>query len=57
MSTFRGLPVQEENILITRGSQMSFYLVASVLIQKGDNVTFDTQPGKKGTNAINVKVA
>lgn len=26
-------------------------------IQKGDSVTFDTTDGKKGKNAVNVKVA
>jgi GntR family transcriptional regulator/MocR family aminotransferase len=38
MSTYRGLPISANNILLTHGSQMSIYLVASRLISKGDNV-------------------
>jgi CspA family cold shock protein len=26
-------------------------------VREGDNVTFDTQQGKKGLNAVNVKLA
>lgn len=38
MSTYRGLPVSADNILLTHGSQMSIFLVASRLISKGDHV-------------------
>lgn len=34
----RGLKITEENILITRGTMMGLYLVATGLVKKGDNV-------------------
>jgi GntR family transcriptional regulator/MocR family aminotransferase len=37
MQTYRGLPVTADNIMLTHGSQMSIFLVASMLLAKGDN--------------------
>lgn len=34
----RGLKITEENVLITRGTMMGLYLVATGLVKKGDNV-------------------
>jgi GntR family transcriptional regulator / MocR family aminotransferase len=34
----RGMDIQPENILTTRGSQMAFYLVGSALFQKNDEI-------------------
>ena len=34
----RGLNCDPENILITRGGQMSMFLIANILLQKGDNL-------------------
>lgn len=34
----RGLKISEDNILITRGSQMGIFLTAQLLIKKGDHV-------------------
>jgi GntR family transcriptional regulator/MocR family aminotransferase len=34
----RGMPVTDENILITKGAQMAIFMVASLLIKPGDNV-------------------
>lgn len=34
----RGLRISEENILITRGSQMGIYLSAQLLVKKGDSI-------------------
>jgi len=38
LNASRGLQTTYENILITRGSQMALYLVASVLFSKGDTI-------------------
>ncbi len=38
MNSYRGLSIGTDNILITKGSQMSLYLVACCLLSKGDNV-------------------
>lgn len=38
LNTTRGLNIQPENILITRGAQMSIYLAAQLLVQPGDAV-------------------
>ncbi len=34
----RGLNITEDNIMITRGSQMGIYLASKLLIQKGDSI-------------------
>jgi GntR family transcriptional regulator/MocR family aminotransferase len=34
----RGMNIQPENILTTRGSQMAFYLIATALFQKNDEI-------------------
>lgn len=34
----RGLPAQEENVLVTRGSSMSLYLLLRLLLRAGDTV-------------------
>ncbi|RAJ79133.1 GntR family transcriptional regulator/MocR family aminotransferase [Chitinophaga dinghuensis] len=34
----RGLNIREENVMITRGAQMSIYLAAAMIIQKGDHI-------------------
>ncbi|MBV8251259.1 MAG: PLP-dependent aminotransferase family protein [Chitinophaga sp.] len=34
----RGLNIREENVMITRGAQMSIYLAASMVVQKNDNI-------------------
>lgn len=49
LSDTRGLPVSPENIMITRGAQMGFYLSAGLLIQSGDNVIVG-EPGFFGAN-------
>ncbi len=38
MRTYRGLSITSENLLLTHGSQMSIFLVASKLLKYGDNV-------------------
>jgi GntR family transcriptional regulator/MocR family aminotransferase len=38
LNTSRGLQTTEDNIMITRGSQLGLYLLAKVLFAKGDNV-------------------
>lgn len=40
----RGLQVSDENVCITRGSQMGLFLIASLLIQPGDVVVVE-EPG------------
>jgi GntR family transcriptional regulator/MocR family aminotransferase len=64
MNEHRGLAIKPENILVTRGSQMSYYLTAAVLLKKGDHVIV-TSPGYRlasvcyqsfGANIIQVGV-
>lgn len=38
MNQSRGLKTRAENIFITRGSQMSIYLLSHLLLNKGDNI-------------------
>lgn len=38
LNTTRGLKVNKENVLITRGSQMGIYLSSKMILQKGHNV-------------------
>jgi len=38
LNTSRGLRTTEENIFISRGSQMAIYMLAHLLLSKGDNV-------------------
>lgn len=45
----RGLQVTEDEILITRGTQMAIYLTAQLLIRPGDTV-FVPEPGYSGAN-------
>lgn len=42
----RGMQLNEQNICITRGSQMAMYLIAQCLFSKGDNVMIEN-PGYK----------
>ncbi len=42
----RGMQVQEENLCITRGSQMAMYLAAQCLLKEGDEVMVEN-PGYK----------
>lgn len=44
LSDTRGLPIQPENILITKGAQMGIYLAALAVIKPGDHVVVGT-PG------------
>lgn len=44
LSQYRGIPVQADEILITRGSQMALYLTALSLIKPGDVVLIEN-PG------------
>lgn len=46
--------------IIESGSRQEIFVHVSGLvdeIRQGDNVTFDTQRGKKGMNAVNVRLA
>jgi len=60
----RGLQTTDENIMITRGSQMGLYLLSLVLLTKGDNVIVgdtnyyyaDHVFMQAGTNLVRVKV-
>ena len=47
----RGLPVKPENILITKGVQMALYLVAQVLLKKGDTFVAG-EPGYTGASEV-----
>jgi GntR family transcriptional regulator/MocR family aminotransferase len=38
LAVFRALAVRPENVFITQGSQMNLYMIARLLIHKGDNV-------------------
>ena len=38
LSESRGLPIGPENLMVTRGAQMSIYLAAAMLIRPGDKV-------------------
>ncbi len=38
LNTTRGLQTTSDNIFISRGSQMAIYLLARILLEKGDNV-------------------
>lgn len=49
MSTYRGLAIDEDNILLTHGSQMSIFLAANRIISHGDNVVV-TKPNYKTAN-------
>lgn len=49
LMSYRGLGIQPDNILITQGSQMSIFLAASLLINKGDNVIV-TSPNYNTSN-------
>ena len=50
MSSYRGMGITADNILITQGSQMSIFLAASLLITKGDNVVV-TSPNYLTSNS------
>lgn len=50
-SETRGLQVGPEDIMITKGVQMALYLVAQVLISKGD-VVIAADPGYPGANEV-----
>jgi GntR family transcriptional regulator/MocR family aminotransferase len=45
----RGIPVNAENVLITRGAQMAVYVATSLLIKPGDDMIVGT-PGYFGAN-------
>lgn len=51
LSETRGLHVQPEHILITKGAQMAIYLAAQLLLDKGDVVTAG-DPGYCGANEV-----
>jgi GntR family transcriptional regulator/MocR family aminotransferase len=51
LSETRGLQVSPENIMITKGVQMALYLVAQVLLSKGDTV-IAADPGYPGANQV-----
>lgn len=51
LSTFRGIQVSEEQILITSGSQQASFMLASMLCNPGDPVLLET-PGYPGTEAV-----
>jgi len=38
---YRGIPAGPENVMVTRGAQMALYLVAQVLLRKGDRVAVE----------------
>ncbi|NIG56034.1 PLP-dependent aminotransferase family protein [Chitinophaga sp. Cy-1792] len=42
LAASRGLNIKTANIMVTRGAQMSIYLAASLVINKGDNVIVGT---------------
>ncbi|HEX6227427.1 MAG TPA: PLP-dependent aminotransferase family protein [Chryseolinea sp.] len=44
LSDTRGLPITTDNIMITKGAQMSMYLAAKLLLQPGSNVVVG-EPG------------
>jgi len=64
LNTSRGLQTTEENIMITRGSQLGLYLLAKILLSKGDNMVVgdpnyyyaDHVFLNAGTNLIRIKV-
>ena len=51
LSETRGLQVSPEDIMITKGVQMAIYLVAQVLLSKGDTV-IAADPGYPGANQV-----
>jgi GntR family transcriptional regulator/MocR family aminotransferase len=51
LSDTRGMNMQSDNIMITRGAQMAIYLAAGLLIQPGDNVLVG-EPNYFMANAI-----
>ncbi len=51
LSTFRGIQVSEEQILITSGSQQGSYMIASLLTGAGDSTLLEA-PGFPGTEAV-----
>jgi len=51
LSETRGLHVNPENILITKGAQMAIYLIAQVLLSKND-VAIVADPGYPGANEV-----
>lgn len=55
MSTYRGMPISANNILVTQGSQMSIFLTASLVINKGDNVVV-TNPNYQTSNFCFVRL-
>lgn len=64
LNTSRGLQTTEDNIMITRGSQLGLYLLAKILLSKGDNVVVgdpnyyyaDHVFLNAGTNLVRIKV-
>jgi len=51
LSETRGLQVNPEDIMITKGVQMALYLVSQILISKGDTV-IAADPGYPGANQV-----
>jgi GntR family transcriptional regulator/MocR family aminotransferase len=51
LSETRGLQVSPEDIMITKGVQMALYLVAQVLLSKGD-IVIAADPGYPGANQV-----
>ena len=51
LSDTRGIPVSSENLIITRGSQMSMYITSRLLIRPGDHVIV-AEPGYFGANMV-----
>jgi GntR family transcriptional regulator/MocR family aminotransferase len=59
LNTDRGLNVTEQNICITRGSQMAIYLASRLLVQSGDYAAIETlsyPPAREALSAAGAQI-